>query len=533
MPSRLGISLVGTFRAMGRPMTLGDLLRTRGGRELRLVSSTEAALDRPVRGVHSTEMDHPTQWIERDWVVLTSGLRLKRQPEKQRRLIAELDEAGVAALGFGIGSAFSVVPRALLQEARLRDFPVFVVPWDVSFRDMIRDVYEGLLSDDVRVYLRLVSMQHHLLDALADEAPQDTVMERLAWLVGATVALIAPGGRIVRSTGEVPARALWEQLAGRTSMVTEFDAEGWHAVGVPLPETGGSATRWLVVGGQAEHFNSALTKRVAQITAPLLSAMGRIDAAARHQERQVKASLLETLIESRDAMDERMLSARARAFGINLGGASRALAILRDSEPVEAPFLESVEAVADKLGLASLVADRDGLVTLLAEPVEDGRWGETLGRMAAELDGCWIGAGRAITSVADVRQSCKDAELAAWRACASESAATTTYEDLDFDAWLVTEVPRERWVAKVEAFVRPLRENPHLRDTVATYFANDLDVTRTAEVLHLHPNSLRYRLRRVDELLGRPLRQPSTITAVQFALLALGPELRDSQPESR
>jgi Purine catabolism regulatory protein-like family/PucR C-terminal helix-turn-helix domain/GGDEF-like domain len=513
-------------------MTLGDLLRTRGGRELRLVAGGEAALERPVRGVHSTEMDHPTLWIERDWVVLTSGLRLKRQPDRQRRLIAELHDAKVTALGFGIGSAFSVVPRALLDEARRMDFPVFVVPWDVSFRDMIRDVYEGLLSDDVRVYLRLVSMQHQLLDALADEAPQDTVIERLAWLAGATVAVLAPGGRIVRATGELPAAAFWEQLSDHTPMVTEFDADGWHGVAVPLPETSGAATRWLVVGAREAGFNSGLTKRVAQITAPLLAAMGRIDAAARDQERQIKTNLLETLLESTNPNDERMLRARARAFGIRMDGASRVVAIVRHEGEGDEAFLEAVETAAEGLGLASLVRDRDGVVTVLAEPVDGARWDELLAGLARHLGDCSIGAGRAIGSVADVRQSRKDAALAMRRAQELEGAQALAYESLELDAWLVGEVPRERWIAKVEALVQPLRDNPQLRDTVAAYFASDLDVVRTAEVLHLHPNSLRYRLRRVEALLGRPLRRPSTIAALQFALLALGDELRGHSAES-
>ena len=50
--------------------------------------------------------------------------------------------------------------------------------------------------------------------------------------------------------------------------------------------------------------------------------------------------------------------------------------------------------------------------------------------------------------------------------------------------------------------------------------AHDLDVVRTAAALHLHPNSLRYRLARVEKLLGRSLKQPSTIAGLYIAILA-------------
>ena len=51
------------------------------------------------------------------------------------------------------------------------------------------------------------------------------------------------------------------------------------------------------------------------------------------------------------------------------------------------------------------------------------------------------------------------------------------------------------------------------------YFDHDLDVVRTAQALHLHPNSLRYRLARVEKLLGRSLKQPSTIAGLYIATL--------------
>jgi purine catabolism regulator len=63
-----------------------------------------------------------------------------------------------------------------------------------------------------------------------------------------------------------------------------------------------------------------------------------------------------------------------------------------------------------------------------------------------------------------------------------------------------------------------------LWEAVVAYFDNDLDVVRTAAALHLHPNSLRYRLARVEKLLGRSLKQPSTIAGVYIALLAAPPE---------
>jgi DNA-binding PucR family transcriptional regulator len=39
-------------------------------------------------------------------------------------------------------------------------------------------------------------------------------------------------------------------------------------------------------------------------------------------------------------------------------------------------------------------------------------------------------------------------------------------------------------------------------ETLRTYLDSDLDVSRTAEALYVHPNTVRYRLRRISELTG-------------------------------
>ena len=67
-----------------------------------------------------------------------------------------------------------------------------------------------------------------------------------------------------------------------------------------------------------------------------------------------------------------------------------------------------------------------------------------------------------------------------------------------------------------------LRANPPLHEALSAYFAHDLDIAATAASLHMHRNSLRYRLARAEQVLGRSLKQPSTIAAIYIALVARG-----------
>jgi DNA-binding PucR family transcriptional regulator len=46
------------------------------------------------------------------------------------------------------------------------------------------------------------------------------------------------------------------------------------------------------------------------------------------------------------------------------------------------------------------------------------------------------------------------------------------------------------------------RRNGALLETLRAYLDSDLDVGRTAEALWVHPNTVRYRLRRISDLTG-------------------------------
>jgi purine catabolism regulator len=72
----------------------------------------------------------------------------------------------------------------------------------------------------------------------------------------------------------------------------------------------------------------------------------------------------------------------------------------------------------------------------------------------------------------------------------------------------------------VDEILSVLQANVPIHEALSAYFAHDLDIAATAAALHMHRNSLRYRLARAEQLLGRSLKQPSTIAAVYLALVA-------------
>jgi sugar diacid utilization regulator len=64
------------------------------------------------------------------------------------------------------------------------------------------------------------------------------------------------------------------------------------------------------------------------------------------------------------------------------------------------------------------------------------------------------------------------------------------------------------------------RQRGDMLGTLVSYLEHDMDAIACAKALHLHPNSLRYRLSRIEQHLGRSLRSPGTIADLYLALRA-------------
>jgi len=70
------------------------------------------------------------------------------------------------------------------------------------------------------------------------------------------------------------------------------------------------------------------------------------------------------------------------------------------------------------------------------------------------------------------------------------------------------------------ALLDPLADNPDLLPTLELYLAEDLNRRRTAARLHLHPNTVDYRLRRVVALTGLDPARPVDLQHIGAALVA-------------
>jgi purine catabolism regulator len=129
-----------------------------------------AGAERPVRWVHTSELEDPTPWLRGGELLLTTGLPLAAGPEVY---VERLAAAGLTGMGLGLGFGYDEAPPAAVAAADRLGFPLFEVPYDVPFIAITEAVFTRL--SDARVAEAVRRLAGDLVEAVlgGDAGPRE------------------------------------------------------------------------------------------------------------------------------------------------------------------------------------------------------------------------------------------------------------------------------------------------------------------------------------------------------------------------
>ncbi len=292
-----------------------------------------------------------------------------------------------------------------------------------------------------------------------------------------------------------------------------------------LPRAPGRTNRWLALpAGEAllvAFGNPEGLERAGgflKLAAQILSAKSLLAQAQRAEEEGLKAALLDDLLER--AADER----RAMGFGF----LPQVPFVLALAEPPPIPgqhrlaeerrrrvlqdLRQRAAGYLARRGGGYLVGSRAGRAVLLWQTyaTED----EAEGLAEALGPEVRLGYSAPHHGLRETPAAYREALIALKT---SEPGRAVGFGQLDPVAWVLLQQSREDLKALVERFL-PLDEKG-VR-TLEAYLAHRGRPEAAAAALHVHPNTLRYRLGRIEKQLGRPLKDPRTLAQVHLALRA-------------
>ncbi|WP_240506573.1 PucR family transcriptional regulator [Thermoactinospora rubra] len=474
-------------------ITVEDLVRS-PALQLRVLGG-EAGLARSVSWAHVSELEDPTPWLLGAEVIMTTGIAIPRTAAGQRAYLERLDDAGVSALALSAQLHVPPLHREFFAAAEERGMPLLEVPLAVPFIAIAQEV-AAAVQEDARQRL---GAQLQVFGALRWLAAEDldtaTLFRRLERLSGYDVYACTPQGRPLLDGVPVP---------DLSALPGEADAPPTIPGGfvLPVPAPGGPAGFLVAFEREgARPAGLAVVQHIATVAA-LQVAM------ARHERETLRREGAETLSELlQDVLDPATARRRLARMGLPVDGEA-VLLVVRDAD--DDALRRSVD------GLPHLMLRRGDGHYLLGPP--------SLGTAVAALPGVSAGASRPFPPGESMRVAQREAVWAAARARESGRSLVHYGEDttgrwLPDDPWTLTALVEH---VLGEALAYDARHGSRLLASVRTWMERDRRTEEAAAALHIHPNTLAYRLRRFAELTGRDLSSTAAFAEVWLAIRAAG-----------
>jgi len=545
-------------------LTVGDLLRDLDVRPL----AGERGLHLPVRWVHISELLDPTPWLSGGELLLTTGMQLDT-PTQAREYAARLADHHLAGLGFGTGFKHAAVPESLLEVAAEREFPVFEVPYEVPFIAVTEAAFTQLVNEQYAVLRRALAAQERLERIVLSERGLDALVGALATLIGAAVVVFDARGEPLQQhafrrpiepdaletlRAEVHERA--RRREARAFMPSLIDGNQGLALpvaadGTPRPGSGGVPARvpeaWLVaikdVGPLSDFDRLTLHQAVTIVALELLRSR-----VAGDTERRLAGDVLDAIV--RGELTGVELTRRLGPFGLSERVAAIVLKRPGDGRGAGASIEAALWAALREEATPALVASVGPLACAL---VPSGSSEDELVALAervavaaaSELGGeVRVGIGRAMPAV-DARRSFHEARCALEAlalgaavtengngsrpgSASAERSRVATYKDLGSFQLLLSLQDDEALRLFCDSILGPIEasEGPYggeLMRSLEAFIEENGQWERAARRLYCHRHTLRYRIRRVEELTGRNL--GSARDRIEFWLALRGRQL--------
>jgi PucR family transcriptional regulator, purine catabolism regulatory protein len=526
------------------------------------VLAGEGNLDAPVRWVHISELADPTPWLSGGELLLTTGLAIET-PDQQRAYIHQLADHGLAGLGFGTGFAHEKVPAVLIEAAAERDFPLVEIPYDTPFIAVTEKAFARLVNEQYALLQRSIAVQERLQRIVLSERGLDAIAAALATLIGGTTIVFDGRGEpqaLHAFRRELPDDALPTVGAELRERARRTEARGFvpshpelapRALALPVAgaETTGLPQAWLVAvkdsGGLSEFDRVVLHQAVTVVALELL----RRHVAA-STERRLAGDVLSELVSGTVAGTD--LARRLEPFG--LGGRVTALVLTppprttgraRGTEACEAALASALRDEA----VSGLVATAGNHVCALLPGFLDDELFELVqrvfDRVVAKLGAGpppVAGAGRAVPA-GEARRAYHEARCALEARTlggANANGATNgsgsavvrptvaTYRDLGSFQLLLSLQDSDALRLFCESLLGPIESGEghyggELMRSLEAFIECNGQWEAAARRLYCHRHTLRYRIRKIEELTGRDL--ASARDRIEFWLALRGREL--------
>lgn len=526
------------------------------------VLAGHSGLNRLVRGVNVMEVPDILPWVKADELLLTTAFPLTRaDPGRHEQLmldlVVDLNARGLAALAVKLGRYLDAIPQKVLDRADELGFPVLRLPDGVAFDEVLAEVFSELLNRQARVLAEADAL-HRAISAIVlagGGLPQIAI--EVSRLLDCVVLITTPDGRILADEGGEPHRSALEaagQFDPSGRLLVERLRTGRQNIPASVAIPAGTAAMTSILAGGIDHGRIVAYRADEQLPPGTVTAIERAaivaaltitkELAVAAVEGKFRGDYLRDVLTGLVAADETVVT-HCRSLGWEIDRPM--VVVVAELDPVDASATVTIagsvvhrsqherfssawhQVVRARDKSAPVVAFSHEVVSLL--PVRPESPAPVVDQVVAAVSGD-RGGGRQSFCTGVSRVVTEPAGIAAAYAQARKSVSVgrrvhghgsvSHFDSLGVHR-LLSLVPDTTELTSFAAEVlaelsSDTAEAADLRLTLQTLLDTNLNVAETARLLHFHYNTLRYRIGKLERILGPFTTDPHLRLDVALAL---------------
>lgn len=485
------------------------------------VLAGRSGLQRRVQRLNVMTVPDIVQWTKPHVFLLATGFPLAHAQSNMATLLRELDERGVSALAVKLGNYGAELDDETLDFADRIGLPLIAVPQHVAFDDILSQVLSAIANKQAAALGRAQQLHQTLLRISLAGTLGDIVSELSKVLGGMGVICVNTAGEVLAECAE---ESHWKELRS-TDLV---DGHGALTRLNSRPET--ITNRWPQVAvaqiPASELIHGHLvavscSQPLDQEIAMMLEQAAMVAALSISKERAVvgvtrrfEANALHGLLTGNE--DEiREVVERARTFEWDLDRplvviAARRTPPTHDGGPREHEVAAWIAAVrqVDRYGAAGMLGrDLVGLCGAEDSPEEIGYHVHHALTPAIRTQ-VTIGVSDVVRDAAALPEAYQQSRMALeFTQQSPTEEIVRSYHGLGLFRLLNAIPDQNELEFFVEETLGPVlalssAERADMLNTLQALITNRMNVAETSRALHFHYNTLRYRIRKLEQLLG-------------------------------
>ncbi|XVQ13748.1 PucR family transcriptional regulator [Spirillospora sp. CA-255316] len=307
-PPALRLASTGTL-TYGLPV--GEVLGVSTLKGARLIAG-RSGLGRVVQRLNVMEVPDILSWVKPNELLLTTGYPLRNTPQSLDNLVADLDERGLSALAIKLGRYLDSLPAEMIEQADRRGFPLILLADDVGFDDILNQVLTDILNRQAAVLARTEEVHRALVQIVLCGGGLQEVVDEVAALLEVAVVALDGEHRVLAAAG--PEEHVQAVRAMGRGALQEAPVAGDH-LAVPVVAGGFDHGRIVAYSpsGALRETDLTILERAATVAALVVTKQQAVAAV----ESKYRADFLRDILAGRAGDDDRVV-AHCAGFGWDL-----------------------------------------------------------------------------------------------------------------------------------------------------------------------------------------------------------------------